>query len=167
MRDLLRQWWTGYPKNHRRVQARSHEAFRQLARLVGHQLTAGWESRCRSGYILGNCRFMHKLHGCKNGRNKRSHRLLCELSGRFRETFVCCEVWTTLRRRDHGGGRESECTLRYGSASNGLAERVIRTIGEQLRTLRYDTQNRYKTRITSESTFWPWLVIHAGFCVMR
>ena len=28
MQDLLRQWWTGYPMNHRRVQARSHEAFR-------------------------------------------------------------------------------------------------------------------------------------------
>ena len=41
------------------------------------------------------------------------------------------------------------------SASNGLAER----------TLRYDTQNLYKTRITSESTVWPWFVKHAGFCV--
>ena len=27
MRDLLRLWWTGYPKNHRRVQARSRDAF--------------------------------------------------------------------------------------------------------------------------------------------
>ena len=42
-----------------------------------------------------------------------------------------------------------------------------RQIGEQLRTLRYDTQNRCKTRITLESTVWPWLVRHAGFCVTR
>ena len=60
-----------------------------------------------------------------------------------------------------------ENTPRYSSASNGLAERVIRTIGEQLRTLRYGTQNRCKTRITLKSTFWPWLVRHAGFCVTR
>ena len=31
MQDLLRLWWTGYSKKHRRVQARSHEAF-QTAR---------------------------------------------------------------------------------------------------------------------------------------
>ena len=60
-----------------------------------------------------------------------------------------------------------ENTTRYSSASNGLAERAIRTTGEQLRTLRYDTQNCYKTRITLESTVWPWLVEHAGFCVTR
>ena len=41
-----------------------------------------------------------------------------------------------------------ETSPRHSSASHGLAERAIRTIGEQLRTLRYDTQNRYKTRIT-------------------
>ena len=56
---------------------------------------------------------------------------------------------------------------RYSSTSNALAERVIRTVSEQLRTSRYGTQNRYKTRITLESTFWPWLIGHAGFCVTR
>ena len=60
-----------------------------------------------------------------------------------------------------------ENTPRHSSASNGLAERATRTNGEQLRTLRYDMQNRYKTRITLESTFWPCMVGHAGFCVTR
>ena len=57
---------------------------------------------------------------------------------------------------DHGGGRETEnskmpdrvvaeTSPRHSSASNGLAEPAIRTMGEQLRSLRYDTQNRYKT----------------------
>ena len=60
-----------------------------------------------------------------------------------------------------------ENTPRYSSTSNGHAEREIQTIGEQLRTLRYDTQNLYMTRITLESTVSPWLVRHAGFCVTR
>ena len=59
-----------------------------------------------------------------------------------------------------------ENTPRYTSASKGLAERAIRTIGEQLRTLRYDAENRYKTQITPESTVCHgWL--DAGFCVTR
>ena len=51
-----------------------------------------------------------------------------------------------------------ETCPRHSSASNGLAERSIRTIGEKLRTLRYDTQNRCKTRITPESAIWPRMV---------
>ena len=61
----------------------------------------------------------------------------------------------------------AENTPRYISTSNGLAEREIQIIGEHLRTHRYDTQNLYMTRITLESTVWPWLVRHAGFCVTR
>ena len=60
-----------------------------------------------------------------------------------------------------------ENTPRYSPAINGPAERVIRTIGEQLRTLRYGTQDRYKTRITLVSTVCPWLVKHAEFCVTK
>ena len=60
-----------------------------------------------------------------------------------------------------------ETTLRHSSASNGLAEREIGTVGEQLRTLRYDTQNRYKTRITPDSAIWPRMVSYAGFCVQE
>ena len=60
-----------------------------------------------------------------------------------------------------------ESSPRYSSSSNGLAERAIQKIGEQLRTRRYDMQNRCKTRITLESTGWPWLVRHARFCVTR
>ena len=60
-----------------------------------------------------------------------------------------------------------ESSPRHSSASNGLAARASRTIGEQLRTLRHDTQNRYKTRITPGSVTWPWVVRHAGFCVTR
>ena len=50
---------------------------------------------------------------------------------------------------------------RHNSTSNGIAERAIRTNGKELRTLRYDTQNRCKTRITPDSAVWPWLVSHA------
>ena len=38
-----------------------------------------------------------------------------------------------------------ENTPRHSSASSGLAGRAVLTVGEQLRTLRYDTQNRYET----------------------
>ena len=60
-----------------------------------------------------------------------------------------------------------ETTPRHSSASNGLAERDIQSIGGQLRTLRYDTQNRHKTRITPDSAIWPWMVRYAGFRVTR
>ena len=55
-----------------------------------------------------------------------------------------------------------ETSPRHSSASS-LAERDIRTIGEQLRTLRYDTQNRHKTRSTADPVIWPWVVGYAGF----
>ena len=81
------------------------------------------------------------------------------------------------RTLDHGSGREceSENARQSGggdhtatqSASNGLAERAIRTVGEQLRTLQHDTQNRHKTRNTLDSAIWPCMVRCAGFCVTR
>ena len=37
-------------------------------------------------------RGQHRLRACNIGRNTRSHRLPCKLSGRFREIFVCWEV---------------------------------------------------------------------------
>ena len=43
MQDLLRQWWMGYPKNHRRVQARSHEAF-QTASAPGESSSEYFDS---------------------------------------------------------------------------------------------------------------------------
>ena len=58
-------------------------------------------------------------------------------------------------------------TPRRSSASNGLSERAIPTIGEQLRTLRYDTQNvtRRESRVTRQSGHgWSGA---AGFCVTR
>ena len=62
---------------------------------------------------------------------------------------------------------EVETSPRHSSASNGLAERAIRTNREQLRTLRYDTQNRDRTRIAPDSVIWPWMVRYAGFSVAR
>ena len=43
-------------------------------------------------------------------RNKRSHRLPCNLSGKLRQKPVCRKVQTALRQRtlDHGGGGERE-----------------------------------------------------------
>ena len=58
------------------------------------------------GNISGNCRLKQRLHACNIGRNKRSHRLLCKLSGRFREQFVRWEV--RQGNLVSGGGRESE-----------------------------------------------------------
>ena len=58
-------------------------------------------------------------------------------------------------------------TPRHSTVSNGLAERAVGKIGEQLSTLRYDTQNRYKTRISPDSAIWPWMVRYAGFCVTK
>ena len=97
-----------------------------------------------------------------------------KLSGRFREQFVRCEV--RQRNLDSGVAVEEKVkakkldrvavgnTPRYNSASKGLGERAIRTIGEQLRTLRHDAENRYKTLITPESTVWPWLVRRGILC---
>ena len=56
-----------------------------------------------------------------------------------------------------------ETSPRHSSASNGLEERANRTMGEQLGNLRYDTQNRCKTRITPYAVIWPWIVSYAGF----
>ena len=56
---------------------------------------------------------------------------------------------------------------RHSSASKGLAERATRTIGEQLRTSRYDMQNRYNTRIAPNSVICPSMVRYSGFCVTR
>ena len=111
---------------------------------------------------------------------KRSHRLPGKLSGRPREKTCllgssdCVATknpqswrWQKKVKAKMPDWAVVETCPRHSSASNGLAERSIRTIGEQLRTLRYDTQNRYKTRITPESAIWPWMVRYAGFCVMR
>ena len=60
-----------------------------------------------------------------------------------------------------------ETSPRHSPASKGFAERTVPTIGEQLRTLRYDAQKTYKARITLESAIWSWMVGYAGFCVTR
>ena len=38
MQELLHQWWRSYMKNYRQAQARPHQASRELAHLVRHQL---------------------------------------------------------------------------------------------------------------------------------
>ena len=48
-----------------------------------------------------------------------------------------------------------ETTPRHSSGSNGQAERAIRSIGEQLRTLRFDTQARYSMKLTPNLAVWP------------
>ena len=55
----------------------------------------------------------------------------------------------------------------HSSASNRLAERAIRTIGEQLRTIRCVTQNWYKTNVTPSSALWSRMVGYSVFCVTR
>ena len=73
-----------------------------------------------------------------------------------------CLFCQTLRQRtlDHGDGRESE---REHARHRDTAQRAMASIGEQRRTLRYDTQNRYKTRIKLDSVIWPWMVRYVGF----
>ena len=39
MQDLLHQWWMGCPKSCRQAQAWPHQALRQLAQPVGHQMS--------------------------------------------------------------------------------------------------------------------------------
>ena len=126
------------------------------------------------GHFLAICRLEYWLHASDSITEKSSRRLPCKLTGRLREKLVCCEVQAALRQRtlDHGGGRESESeqerdrvvvetSPRHSSASNGLAERAIWTLGERLRTLPYDTPNRYKTRITADSIICSWMVRYA------
>ena len=112
-------------------------------------------------YMSGNRRLQHWMHASDSARDKRSHGQPCKLRGRLREKPVCSKVQTALQRRtlDHGSDGESdtivlESTPRHSSASNGLAERAI---GEQLRTLQYDTWNRYEPPVTSSSAIWPWM----------
>ena len=57
----------------------------------------------------------------------------------------------------------STATQRATVSRNG----ATRTIGERPRTLRYDTQNHDKTRVTPSSAIWPWMHIFSGFCVTR
>ena len=52
MQDSLHQWWMGYLKN-RQAQARLHQVSRQLAHLVGLQLST-WT-------------VYHELRTCENG----------------------------------------------------------------------------------------------------
>ena len=74
---------------------------------------------------------------------KMSHRLPCKLSGRLRgdhePSIMALAVKVKAKLPDTVVVR---ITPRHSSASN--AERAIRTSGEQLRTLRHDTQNREK-----------------------
>ena len=94
--------------------------------------------------------------------DKRSHRLPCKLSGRLRENmfvgrfrFRCDNepsIMAVAERAKMPDRVVVKTTPRHSSPSNGLA------VGEQLRTLRYDTQNRYKTRITPDSPILSWKV---------
>ena len=90
------------------------------------------------------------LDACERQRQRRKEPQTTWQAQRQTSRKTCLSEGTLI----HGGGGESKCedaTPRDSSASNDLAERAIRTFGEQLRTLRYDTQNRHKTRITSTS----------------
>ena len=60
-----------------------------------------------------------------------------------------------------------ENSPKYSSSSNGAAERAIRTLNEQLKTMRYDLEGRYGIRITPNSTVWLWMVRHAASSVNR
>ena len=101
--------------------------------------------------------------------------LPCKLSCRRRGKSVCQKVVDAMRQRtlDHGGGAKMldtvvvESTPRHSTASNVLAERVSRTTGEQLRTLRDDTQHLEKARVTPSSAMWPCVVRYSGFCATR
>ena len=109
--------------------------------------------------ISGNRRLEHWMHVSHSVRDYKSHGLPCKLSDRLRENFICWDVQTALRQRtlDHGGGTESESENARQSSGGDLTaaqlsekrphRKAIRTIAEQLRTRRYDRQNRGKTRI--------------------
>ena len=115
------------------------------------------------------------MHASDSIRDKRSHRVPCKLSGRLREKTVWWEVQrvaTTIMAVAEkvkatkclsGGGKNTATQLsEQRSRRTGNS-----TLGRQLRTLRYDTQSRYKTRTTPTSAIWPWMVRYSGFCVMR
>ena len=53
MQDLLHQWWMGYMKDYREARVRPHQGSRQLAHLLGHQLST-WT-------------VLHQLRTCENG----------------------------------------------------------------------------------------------------
>ena len=55
----------------------------------------------------------------------------------------------------------------HSSASNGAAERAIRSVDDEARTLRYDVEDRYGIKLTPDSVLWPWVVRHAAFLTAR
>ena len=102
----------------------------------------------------------------------RSRRLPCNLGGRLRENLF---AWRFSLRCDTDtrpwakmlGTQVLGRAPRHSSASNGFAEWAIRTVGEQLRTLRHDAQKRYRTQAVPSSATWPRMVRNSGFCVTR
>ena len=56
---------------------------------------------------------------------------------------------------------------RYSSQSNGAAERALRRVVDQVRTLRSDVEARYAARLTPDHVIFPWLVRQSAFLVSR
>ena len=55
----------------------------------------------------------------------------------------------------------------HSSASNGLAERAVRSISEQVRVMKLAVEAQYGARLKADHVLWKWLVRHAGFTAAR
>ncbi len=53
------------------------------------------------------------------------------------------------------------------SQSNGVAERAVRSVEEQVRVLRSGLEERIGTSIPEGHCIWAWLVEHAGVLLSR
>ena len=71
-------------------------------------------------------------------------------------------------RAANGGQRFSvEMSPAYSSASNGVVERGVQTVQGQVRVLRSAVEEKWRVKLETAHSIWPWLVEYASFLINR
>ena len=74
-----------------------------------------------------------------------------------------------LRAANGGTGRtiEENSPVGSSSSSNGIVERAIQSVEEQVRVMSSALEGRWKSDIPVKHAIWPWLVEYASYLLNR